>query len=271
MLLSISSMYGLNIIGQNILSSFKDKMDLGIYLKTNINENTVTQLRGSLESMPEIKQVNYVPPQKSLELFRERHKNNPLILKSLQELEENPLGATITIKFYDPSAYEKVLNNLNSAEYKDIVQDQDFYDYRSLINAFNVFYKKASTIGFGLSAFFVLVTILVIFTAIKLGALSRQKEIKIMRLVGATSWFIRAPYLLESGLYALSAWILNLGIMLLSAFFAGPHISRFLELDFNLFAHFKTIGITFWFYLLLYTLLIAMISSSLAIKKYIKV
>lgn len=271
MLLSISFVYGLNTVGQNILSSFKDKMDLGIYLKTNIDENIVEQLRDDLQSMPEIKQINYIPPQESLELFKERHKNNPLILKSLQELEQNPLGATITIKFYNPSAHEKVLDTINSDEYKSIVQDQDFYDYQLLINAFNAFYRKVFTMGIGLSGVFILIAILVTFTTIKLGALSKQKEIKIMRLVGATSWFIRAPYLLESGLYAISAWILNLIIMFVLAFFAGPYISQFLELDLDLFVYFKTIGITFWLYLLLYTVIVAIIGASLAIKKYIKV
>lgn len=271
MLLSISLMYGLNTIGQTVLNSFKDKMDLGIYLKTNIDEGIATQLRFELENMPEVKQINYIPSQQSLELFKERHKNNPLILRSLEELGENPLGATITIKFHDPAAYQKALDIIGKDEYKEIVQDQDFYDYKGLINTFNTFNKKISLIGLGLSGFFIIIAILIIFNIIKLGALSRQKEIKIMRLVGATAWFIRAPYLLESGLYALSAWILNLIIILLVAFFASPYISQFLELDFNLFVHFKTIGITFWLYLLLYALLIAIIGSSLAIKKYLKV
>ncbi|MDA2922047.1 permease-like cell division protein FtsX [Patescibacteria group bacterium AH-259-L07] len=271
MLLSISLMYSLNTIGQTVLNSFKDKMDLGIYLKTNIDEGIATQLRFELENMTEVKQINYIPSQQSLELFRERHKNNPLILKSLEELGENPLGATITIKFHDPAAYQKALDIIGKNEYKEIVQDQDFYDYQGLINTFTTFNKKTSLVGLWLNGFFVIIAILIIFNTIKLGALSRQKEVKIMRLVGATAWFIRTPYLLEAGLYALSAWILNLIIMLLASFFAAPYISQFLELDFNLFTHFKTIGITFWLYLLLYALIIAMIGSSLAIKKYLKV
>lgn len=271
MLLCISLIYGINIIGQQTLSSFKDRMDLGIYLKTNINENLVNELRSELENMPEVKELHYITPEQSLEQFKQRHKNDPLILKSLEELKENPLGATITLKFHDPSSYQKTLSVINRSEYKDLIQNQDFYDYQKLINAFDRFNQKASYVGLSISGFFIFIAILVIFNTIKLGALSRKKEVKIMRLVGATAWFIRAPFLIESALYAVIAWGLNLAIILTLIFFAQPHIQEFLELDINLFLYLKTTGLGFLLALLLYALIVSIIGSSLAIKKYLKV
>ncbi|MCH7759172.1 FtsX-like permease family protein [Patescibacteria group bacterium] len=270
MLFSISILYGINIIGQQILDSFKNKMDLGIYLKQNVNENTVNLLRSELENLEQVKELRYLTPEQSLKEFEQRHQNNPLILKSLKELEENPLGVTITLKFYDPADYQLALSIIDKPEYTELIQEQDFYDYQKLIQGFNTFTQKISYVGLGMSGFFIFIAILIIFNTIKLGALSRQEEIKIMRLVGGTSWFIRAPFLIESSFYALVAWLLNLGVILLIAFYSNTYIQQFLELDFNLYLHLTTKGLIFLIGLLIYALIISMIGSSLAIKKYLK-
>lgn len=271
MLFSLCLIYYLNVVGQKVLTSFKDKMDLGIYLKQNINETAFGLLLAELENMSEIKEIQYLNQEQSLEKFEQKHQDDPLILKSLEELGKNPFGGTINIKFNNPTDYQKVLEIIQRQEYQDLIQNQDFYDYQNLIQGFNKFSQKASYLGLGVSGVFVFIAILVIFNTIKLGALSRQKQIEIMRLVGATSWFIRAPALIESGFYALIAWIFTLGTSIGVAVFIQPRLQQFLEINFNLFSYLKTEGLTFGVLLLIFALFVSMLGSSLAIKKYLKV
>lgn len=270
MLFSLSFIYGINIIGQQVLTSLKSKMDLGIYLKQNLDENLVNSLVAELENLAEIKEIYYLSPQQSLEQFKIKHKNNPLILKSLKELKQNPLGATITLKFYNPADYHVALSVINEPEYAVLIQNQDFYDYQKIIQGFNRFTQKISYTGLFISGLFVLIAILIIFNTIKLGALSRQKEIKIMRLVGANSWFIRSPYLVESGLYALIAWLLNCGILLGLALLTQDYIQQFLEIKFNFYTYLTTQALVPLLILLAFALVVSIIGSSLAIKKYLK-
>jgi len=270
MLFFLSLVYGFNILGQQILSSFKNKMDLGIYLNQNINLNQLSLLRSELENMDEVKEVYYLTPEDSLENFKEKHINDPLILKSLKELNENPLGGVLTLKFHDSSNYEKVISVINRPIYSDLIRDQNFYDYQKLIIVFNQFNQKITGAGLSISGIFALITILVIFTTIKLGALSRNREIKIMRLVGASAWSIRTPFLIEGSLYAFVAWIINSVIILPLVYFSQPYLQKFIELDFDLFIYLKTNVFYFWFGLLLFALIVSLIGSSLAIKKYLK-
>ncbi len=271
MLLSLSLIYCLNVIGQETLTYFKDKMDLGIYLKQNINESTVNLLRTELESMDEIKEIRYLTPEQSLEEFEQKHRNDQLILKSLRELKENPLGATITLKFYNPEDYQKVLSVISQPEYQDLIQNQDFYDYQKLIRGFSKFNQKISYLGLGISGVFIFVAILVIFNTIKLGALSQQKQIKIMKLVGATSRFVRAPFLIQSCFYSLVAWILDIGILVAAAVSVQPYIQQLLELNFDFLLYLKTDGLVFLICLLIFSLFVSTISSGLAIRKYLKI
>lgn len=272
MLFSLTTIYGFNVLGQEVLSSFKNKMDFAIYLKQNVSQNQLALLKTDLENMSDVKEINYLSPEESLQQFKESHQDEPLILNSLEELNKNPLGGVITIKFYNPENYQEVINLINQPSYQSLIQEQNFYDYQSLINSFAKINKKITSSGIFLSSFFALIAILVIFTTIKLGAVSRQKEIKIMRLVGASAWTIRGPFFIEGALYAFSAWLINLLIIIPSVYFIQPFLSKFLQIDFNLFNYLTTsTGLVFWLVLLFFSLVISLIGSSFAIKKYLRV
>lgn len=271
MLFSLTTIYGFNILGQEVLSSFENKMDFAIYLKQNVSQNQLALLKTDLENLSDIKEVNYLSPEESLKKFKETHQDEPLILKSLEELNKNPLGGVISIKFYNPENYQEVINLINQPSYQPLIQEQNFYDYQSLIDSFAKINKKITNSGIFFSSFFALIAILVIFTTIKLGAVSRQKEIKIMRLVGASAWTIRGPFFIEGSLYAFSAWLINLVIILPSAYFLQPFLNKFLQIDFNLFNYLTSTALAFWLILLSFSLIISLIGSSFAIKKYLRV
>lgn len=270
MIFSLSLIYILNVLTVKTLDSFKLRMDLSIYLRQNLDENQVNLLRSELENMTEVKEINYITPPEALEQFKEKHKNNPLILKSIEELKENPFGAAITVKLYDPADYQAVLAVIEKPAYEPLIQDQDFYDYQQIINAFNNFNKKIHYAGWIISGLFVFIAVLVIFNTIKLGILAREKEIKIMRLVGATSWFIRGPFLVESCLYALVAWLINGAIIIPLVIFSQPYLKQFLELDFDFLFYLKVYSFEFFGGLLAFALIISIFASSAAIKRYLR-
>ncbi len=271
MLFSLTLLYGVNIIGSQALDNIATKMDLGIYFKNNIDQNELNALKLEIENCSEVKEINCLDPEESLAQFKEKHKEDPIILNSLEELNENPLGAVISIKFRDPIKYQETIKIINREQYQNLIHNQNFYDYEKLIEIFNKFNKKIYYIGLFISGLFLLITILVIFTAIKLGAISRQKEIRIMRLVGASSWFIRAPFLIEGSLYALVAWILNIGIIWPLSIFIQPQVENFLQINFNLSLYLQNQSIEFWIALLAFSVIISMIASTLAINKYTKI
>lgn len=268
MIFALTLLYSINALGNQALQNISEKMDLGIYFKENLNQQTLNEMITELENCPEIKEIEYLSANDSLIKFKERHQEDPLILKSLEELGENPLGSSLSLKLINPAEHQVTLNIVGQEKYQEIIHNQNFYDYQELIALFDNFNNKIYHIGLIISAIFLIITILVIFTAIKMGAISRQKEIKIMRLVGASSFFIRAPFLIEGSLYALTAWLLNLAIVWPLSLFIQPQINNFLQIDFNLFNFLRFQSLQFWISLLVFSILISMIASSLAVNKY---
>jgi len=271
MLFSLTLIYSLSTLGKQVLENIATKMDLGIYFKDNIDQNKLNAIKTELKNCKEIKEIRYLSPEDSLSQFKERHKEDSIILNSLKELNGNPLGAVISVKFRNPAKYQETMKIINQERYQNLIHDQNFYDYEKLIKTFNKFNQKIYHIGLIISESFLLIAILVIFTAIKLGAISRKKEIKIMRLVGASSWFIRAPFLIEGSLYAIVAWILNIAIIWPLSAFIQPQIKNFLQIDFSLFFYLQHQSLNFWIALLIFAVIISIMASALAINKYTKI
>lgn len=271
MLFSLSLLYSLNVIAQDAVDNFKNKVDLGVYLKENANENQVSYLRSELENSSAVKEIHFMTPHQALEQFKKRHRDEEIIERALEELGENPFGPAITIKLNNPNDFQQVLEIIQKPGYQALIKDQDFYDYQELIGIFSRFSEKIHYTGWMISGFFALIVIMVIFNTIKLGILARKKEIKIMRLVGATSWFIRGPFLVESCLYALIAWITNAVCLIGLAWLSQSYLQKFLETEFNLLRHFQYQGWEFFGILLFFSLLISVSASSTAIKKYLKI
>ncbi len=270
MLFTLTLLYSISILGTQALNNIATKMDLGIYFKDNIDQNELNALKIELKNCDEIKEINYLSPEESLVQFKEKHQEDSIILNSLEELNENPLGAVISIKFQNPAEYQRTMGIINQEQYQGLIHDQNFYDYEELIKIFNKFNKKIYQVGLIISGLFLLIAILVIFTAIKLGAISRKKEIRIMRLVGASSWFIRAPFLIEGSLYAIVAWLLNIGIIWPLSIFIQPQIKNFLQMDFSISLYLQNQSFEFWTALLIFAVIVSMIASTLAINKYTK-
>src|SRR3989344_8544863 len=88
------------------LNELRNKVDINVTFVTTAQEEDILNIKNSLESLPEVSLVTYPSRDDTLIAFKERHANDNAILAALEELSENPLGATLNIKAKNPSQYE---------------------------------------------------------------------------------------------------------------------------------------------------------------------
>src|SRR3989338_8902259 len=81
----------------------------------------VEEIRADLLKLNEVSAVEYIPKEGSLARFKDRHKDDPVILESLQELNENPFGATLAVKAKDSEQYPRIIAFLEDAKYEDLI------------------------------------------------------------------------------------------------------------------------------------------------------
>ena len=201
----MSMLLALIFTSNKILGDIQDRIDVSVYLKADVLEEQILKIKSDLELMPDIKRVEYTSKESALNALKEKYQNNGVIMDSLRELKENPLEASLNIGVYDPSKYESVENELIAGKYKDYVSKMDYSDHKREIERLNKIIDSVRKIGSIIFLTLVVIAVLVTFNSIRLTIYTFRNEVEIMRLVGASNWFIRLPFITEGVLYGLFA------------------------------------------------------------------
>lgn len=271
-LFSITLVAGVNVIAKRTIESVQDRVDVSVYFKPAIEEKGVLSVRYRLEGLPRVQSVSYVSPEEALAKFKAEHQDDPVILESLEQLEENPLGATLVIKAHTIDDYPEILSVLEDPDYDRLIQDKNFDDNREIIKRLSNISDKIQRIGLIISAIFVVIAVMIIFNTIRINIYTHREEIGIMKLVGATNWFVRAPFLVESLLYALLAVVICMAILYPLLGVVTPQVNNFFE-GYNLdLVHYfnanfwRIVGLQFVF-----AVVLSVVSSGIAIGRYLRV
>ncbi len=270
-LFSVDLLLTVKIISQTTITAVKEKIDVSLYLKNDASEEKITALRNNLSALPQVEEVNYISKQEALASFKTVHKNDPQILEALLELGRNPLSPSLIVKPKNIEIYDDLITALGKVN-DDIIESKNFDDYKAMIAKINNITDKISQVGLVISAIFVLITILVVYNAIRVAIYTHRREIGIMKLVGASNWFIRAPYLVSSIVYTL------IGVLITTALFypflglLQPYLKTFFsDYNFNLITYFNQNFFMIFGLEFLGAMFINMLASLVAVSKYSKV
>jgi len=270
-LLSISFLAFLNVLTLEASESIKDKIDISVYFKPEVLPQEVKNVQNKLLKLDKIQNVRYLSRSDSLELLKQRHNDDLLIQESLNELGTNPLGDTLVIKAYKVKDYPLILEALEKSQYKGLIEDKNYQDNQSFLNKIQTITDKIKKIGWIISGFFSLIAVLIVFNTIRIAIYTHSEEISIMKLVGASNWFIRAPFLAETVLYAFFGTIITLILLYPVLKVINPYILNFFDNSFNLIAYYLSNLALFAWWQFAGILVLTIIASFLALGRYLDV
>lgn len=268
---SIASLVILNLIADVALQSLEQKIDVSVYFKTETVEDEIIPIKERIEALPETKEVVYKTKEEVLEEFKVTHKNNPLILDSLNELENNPLNPTLKIKAKKPEDFSVISDVLNEEQYSGVIEKFNYEDNRPIIEKLNQTTQTLGKAGIGVSIGFAVIAVLVMFNTVRLTMYTQKDEISIMRLVGANNTFITTPYIIEGILYGFFATILSTVFLFILLKYLSPILNRFLEYQADIFSYFQENILLIIFLQLAFGAALGIVSSFIAIRRYLKV
>jgi cell division transport system permease protein len=199
------------------LKEIQDKVDINVYLRTDIVEADALKFKQSLETLPEVSSVSYVSKDQALEEFKRRHQNDELTLQALDELGDNPLRPMLNVKAKDPSQYGNIAKFLEtqsplSSSGGSIVDKVNYNDNKAVIEKLTGIINGVQRLGFILTIVLIIISILITFNTIRLAIYTAREEISVMRLVGANNRYIRGPFIVEGILYGIISAVVTLGL-----------------------------------------------------------
>lgn len=258
-----------NSLTNIIISDIQDKIDISAYFRIDAPEDSILQIQRALEGMPEVKKVDYISREDALEIFKQKNENNEIVSQALNELDINPLSASLDIKARELSDYATVASFLEKDDYNGLIENVSYAQNQTVIERLKKIKNIVEQGGLLLIIFISLVTGLIIFNTIRLTIYSNRDELRIMRLVGASNFFIRGPYLLEGLLYGMIGSILSLGIITLLIYYSGPYTASLASV--NAWGYYTSNLFKFFTLQLLFGVGLGILSSYVAVRKYLRI
>ncbi|MCC7160437.1 FtsX-like permease family protein [Candidatus Nomurabacteria bacterium] len=254
------------------LNQIKDKVDVTIYFTVSAPEENILSLKSSLEKMPEVASVSYTSKDEALRLFRERHSNDYPTIQALDEIGDNPLGAYLNIKAKEVSQYESIANFLKTDDAlvigsTSIVDKVNYHQNKLVIDRLNNIIDGAQKLGFLITLILVIISIIITFNTIRLTIFISKEEIGVMRLVGASKMHVRGPFMIEGTIYGVVATGITMFLFLPATLWLGKNMTDFLGI--NMYDYYIANFFTIFAILLLSGIILGIISSFLAIRKYL--
>lgn len=252
------------------IKSIVNKVHVSLYLKDSTTKDQAMDLQQKLGSVDNVESVNYVSKADALAIYRQQYKNNPKLLAAVSET-DNPLPASLQIRAKDPNHLDPIVNFVKSQpQYDGLVSEYSYSAEKKatidrIVHVSN-FLKKAGLVA---SVIFTIISILIIFNTIRLAIYTRRSEIEIMKLVGATNWFIRGPFLFEAALYGIIAAAIAVFLCYSMLLGGGPRLTSYIDVGstIDFFRHNPVLIIGGE---MLVGIFIGILSSLLAMARYLK-
>lgn len=257
------------------MEAIKEKVDINIYFVPTASETEIFTVRDQLAGLEEVSAVVYTSREQALQEFTLRHAEDELTLQALEELGENPLGASLSVTAKDPSQYERIavfLVDQNSAGGTGFsaIEDINYFDNKTVIDRLTAAIRASESAGIIVILLFALASSVIAFATIRLAIYTARDEIAVMRLVGASNMYIRGPFIVEGIMAGLLAAAISLILFYPVTWYVGTAMSDWLG-GFNLFAYYlENFGMVF-LVLVGAGVLLSGVSSWFAVRKYLKV
>lgn len=271
----ITSFYLFRAVFDYTLEQVKERVDVRVYLTVDATDEQAAEIKAKLLGLSDVKTVTYTSREQALLDFKKKHEGDQLTLQALEELGSNPFGASLSVIAKDTSRYEAIASQLSEGsgllgDDRGVVDKVNYYQIKDSIDKLNSIIGWTNTVGFWLSVVFVLMSCMIVYNTIRLAIFVYRDEIAVMKLVGASNMFIRGPFIVESFLYSIVATLITVVLFFPATvwvtrktvfFFEGLNINSFYT------AHLLELVGT----LLLFSSVLTVISSLLAVRKYLKV
>jgi len=195
------------------IESITDRIDVSVYLKDDIKDSQRDQLIKQVKALDNVESVTYISKNDALKQYTAQNASNPALLAAISQT-DNPLPASLKIKPANPNQLQSIKDFLDKPEVLVLQSDPTSYsgDRKAAIDKITSathFFQQAGIVGITV---FIIISMLIIFNTIRMAIFNRRDELLIMRLLGASTAYIRGPFIVETMLYGAVAAAISLVI-----------------------------------------------------------
>jgi len=266
----ISIVYVATFSIKGAMNNIQDNLNVSVYFKSETTEAEIMIAKEDFIKNGNIKSIDYVSKEDALEDFKKYNSNDSDIMQSLEEIGENPLWSYLSVKVHDVEKYGEVVKYIEDSSHNKKISRVNYTKTKDAINRLNGIVKMIERIGITLGSILSLIAIVITFNTIRVAIYARKKEIEVMRLVGASNYYIRLPFVFEGMFYGLASAITSMILLFITLRFLIPLVSPSISVG-NIMAFYLH---NIWMLIAIQVglgIVLGVCSSLIAIRKYLKV
>jgi cell division transport system permease protein len=253
-----------------LIDFLKSKMDFSIYFKDQTSREDINKLKNILENFNGVEEVIFVSKESAFEDFQKKYIANPIITKSLVELNINPLVDYLVVKANKPEIYSELAKYLESSPYRAIIDFLTYSENKSVIDKFIRISNQFKFIILIFLIFLFIFTFLVILNSTLLTIFSQKEQIEVFRLIGAPNYFIRLPFIISNLISSFVGYLIAEGVFIIFLIRTKDfwkQIIATLNPEFFFYNNFLIINLI----ILLFLIVINLVATTIATEKYLKI
>lgn len=259
----------INFAVSDTAEAVQKKIDLKAYFDDSVPVEEIRDIEFKIKSRFDVSSTNFIDKNEALERWKARsisQKTKDLITK-----DDNPLPRTLEVKSPNPNVLEDITQALSSKAYQNKIYKITFKENKPIIEQM---FRASTLVGLvvGVLALILMgISVIVIYNTIRLTIFSREEEIRVMELVGASAAFIRLPFVIEALFYGIIAVLMALGILFLGIKLVTPAIIN--SFNFSWFDIRQALFERLWLIILVQSiigLVISVVSSLISVRRYLK-
>ncbi|MFC6014602.1 permease-like cell division protein FtsX [Plantactinospora solaniradicis] len=189
---------------------YKD-IEVSIFLDAGVTEEQRTQLQTDLDANPLVREVKYESREEAFARFQKLFADSPDLVKAVQA---DKLPESFRVNLVNPEQYQQIFDT-----YKDREGIDDIIDQRRLLEQIFSILGAIQNMALASASVMAIAALLLVANTIQVAAYSKRREVAVMKLVGASNWFIQAPFVLEAVVAGLLGAIIGFGALVLGKIF----------------------------------------------------
>ena len=217
----VAYVFSLFIVGAHrVLSYFETQPQIIAFFELQTPESSIESLKKKMESQWFVESVTVVTQEEALKMYQEDNKSDQLLLELVTA---DILPASIEVAATDLNSLLLIKEELEKApDIEDVVYQED------IVDTLASWTQSARIIGLGAIITLATISFLSIMVIVAIKAAHKRTTIKIMRFIGATTWYIKAPFLLEGMVYGMLGSLIGFGAAVAALLYASPWVTAFL-------------------------------------------
>lgn len=194
------------------IQDIRDKIDVSVFLKDTVTPEQRDDLISKLKDIDNVRDIEYISKDQALSDYIALNEGNVDLQLAISQT-DNPLPASLRLKLFNPDIIDELKTFLDTPDIKDLQSDETSYsgaqkEAIDKIAKATTLIRQAGVVGV---LVFAAISVLIIFNTIQMAIFNRRDELSIMRLLGASRWYIRGPFLVESLLIGIAAALISVG------------------------------------------------------------